>query len=212
MLDIANDPMWLLLRLETFAGGSVPPNIAPPQRDARLAQLDVGLRRSHRAVRGRARSAADRRRVRAAVCSHPSLTACPGDVSPARHDAARRARLRWLYGLVGDRYPLEIRQPTDRRRSNGSTARTGAARSICRVSSRGRRGWRSSRQYLSLGYTHILPKGLDHILFVLGLFLLSPRAQDRSCCRSRRSRSRTRSRSACRCTASSRCRRASSSR
>ncbi len=31
------------------------------------------------------------------------------------------------------------------------------------------------RQYLSLGYTHILPKGLDHILFVLGLFLLSPR-------------------------------------
>ena len=28
-------------------------------------------------------------------------------------------------------------------------------------------------QYLSLGFTHILPKGLDHILFVLGLFLLS---------------------------------------
>lgn len=25
-----------------------------------------------------------------------------------------------------------------------------------------------------LGFTHILPKGLDHILFVLGLFLLSP--------------------------------------
>ncbi len=31
------------------------------------------------------------------------------------------------------------------------------------------------RQYLWLGYTHILPKGLDHILFVLGIFLLSPR-------------------------------------
>ena len=29
------------------------------------------------------------------------------------------------------------------------------------------------RQYLVLGFTHILPKGLDHILFVLGLFLLS---------------------------------------
>ena len=28
-----------------------------------------------------------------------------------------------------------------------------------------------------LGYTHILPKGLDHILFVLGLFLLSPRVK-----------------------------------
>ncbi len=29
--------------------------------------------------------------------------------------------------------------------------------------------------YLVLGYTHILPKGLDHILFVVGLFLLSTR-------------------------------------
>ena len=30
-------------------------------------------------------------------------------------------------------------------------------------------------QYVLLGFTHILPKGLDHILFVLGLYLLSTR-------------------------------------
>jgi len=30
-------------------------------------------------------------------------------------------------------------------------------------------------QYLRFGYTHILPNGLDHILFVVGLFLLSLR-------------------------------------
>ncbi|HEY7574474.1 MAG TPA: HupE/UreJ family protein [Thermoanaerobaculia bacterium] len=30
-------------------------------------------------------------------------------------------------------------------------------------------------QYLALGYTHILPRGADHILFVLGVFLLSRR-------------------------------------
>jgi hypothetical protein len=30
-------------------------------------------------------------------------------------------------------------------------------------------------RYLLLGYTHIVPKGLDHILFVLGIFLLSRR-------------------------------------
>lgn len=29
--------------------------------------------------------------------------------------------------------------------------------------------------YLQLGYTHILPLGLDHILFVLSLFLLQPK-------------------------------------
>jgi hydrogenase/urease accessory protein HupE len=31
------------------------------------------------------------------------------------------------------------------------------------------------KQYLSLGFTHILPKGLDHVLFVLGIFLLAVR-------------------------------------
>lgn len=29
--------------------------------------------------------------------------------------------------------------------------------------------------YIGIGFTHIVPKGLDHILFVVGLFLLSPR-------------------------------------
>ncbi|MEP6871874.1 MAG: HupE/UreJ family protein [Anaerolineaceae bacterium] len=29
--------------------------------------------------------------------------------------------------------------------------------------------------YMGLGFVHILPRGLDHILFVLGLFLLTPR-------------------------------------
>lgn len=32
-------------------------------------------------------------------------------------------------------------------------------------------------QYLSLGFTHIVPLGLDHILFVLGLYLLSTRVK-----------------------------------
>src|SRR5204863_813326 len=33
------------------------------------------------------------------------------------------------------------------------------------------------RQYLILGFTHIVPHGFDHILFVLGLFLLSARVK-----------------------------------
>jgi hypothetical protein len=35
--------------------------------------------------------------------------------------------------------------------------------------------WQVARQYLVLGFEHILPEGTDHILFVLGLFLLSCR-------------------------------------
>ncbi|MCC6462927.1 MAG: HupE/UreJ family protein [Saprospiraceae bacterium] len=37
--------------------------------------------------------------------------------------------------------------------------------------SQGNVGW----TYLKLGFTHILPLGLDHILFVLSIFFLSPR-------------------------------------
>lgn len=35
--------------------------------------------------------------------------------------------------------------------------------------------WATAALYIKLGYEHILPKGLDHILFVLALFLASTR-------------------------------------
>ncbi|MEM6310204.1 MAG: HupE/UreJ family protein [Pseudomonadota bacterium] len=36
-----------------------------------------------------------------------------------------------------------------------------------------RSGWSVFAEYIPVGFDHILPKGLDHILFVLGLFLFS---------------------------------------
>lgn len=36
-------------------------------------------------------------------------------------------------------------------------------------------GWQVFKQYIVIGFEHIIPKGLDHILFVVGLFLLSTR-------------------------------------
>lgn len=33
--------------------------------------------------------------------------------------------------------------------------------------------WKVARLYLGLGYSHIIPRGLDHVLFVLGIFLLA---------------------------------------
>ena len=35
----------------------------------------------------------------------------------------------------------------------------------------------TARRYLTLGFTHIVPHGLDHMLFVLGIYLLSGRAR-----------------------------------
>lgn len=36
-------------------------------------------------------------------------------------------------------------------------------------------GWQSFLNYIPVGFDHIVPKGLDHILFVLGLFFLAAR-------------------------------------
>jgi HupE / UreJ protein len=173
-LDVANDPMWLLLRLETFAGGSVPANLTPAQRDARLAQLtDVFGDRIVLFV--------DAHEVRADSVTYypPSELSAPSAALASFHLTGTMprdaTRLRWLYGLVGDRYPIEIRQP-----DGSSTIEWIEGTNWSDVIDLSKSFTRPTRievvrQYLWLGYTHILPKGLDHILFVLGLFLLSPR-------------------------------------
>jgi hypothetical protein len=174
VLDVANDPMWLLLRLETFAGGSVPPNISPEQRDARLAQLTSVF--ADRIV-----LFVDTHEVRASTTEYrkPSVTSEPSAALASFHLSGNMprdaTRLRWLYGLVGDRYPLEIRQP-----DGSSTIEWIDGTNWSDVIDLSKSFTRPTRleiarEYLWLGYTHILPKGLDHILFVLGLFLLSPR-------------------------------------
>src|SRR5688572_456414 len=179
-LDVANDPNWLLLRLETFAGGAVPPNVTPGQRDRRLAQLTD-------AFADRIVLFVDAHEVRANTVEYipPSVpSAALGSSAPAAALAIFRlrgtmprdaTRLRWLYGLVADPYPLDVRQP-----DGSSTVEwiEGANWSeVIDLSKSFTRPTRLeiARQYLWLGYTHILPKGLDHILFVLGIFLLSPR-------------------------------------
>ena len=168
--------MWLLLRLETFAGGTVPPNLTPADRDTRLAQLTSVF--ADRVV-----LFVDEHEVRAATVSYFAPEE-PGARNPglARFHLTGvmprdATRLRWLYGLVGDRYPLEIRQPDGSSTIEwiDGTNWSGVidlSRSFTR-----RTRWAIARQYLWLGYTHILPKGLDHILFVLGLFLLSARVK-----------------------------------
>jgi len=171
-LDVANDPNWLLLRLETFAGGSVPPNISPAERDARLAQLtEVFADRIVLFV--------DSSEVRATAVEylppppHPENALATFRLTGTMPRDA--TRLRWLYGLVADPYPLDIRRP-----DGSSTVEWIEGTNWSDVIDLSKSFTRPTRleiarQYLWLGYTHILPKGLDHILFVLGIFLLSPR-------------------------------------
>ena len=179
VLDVANDPMWLLLRLETFAGGAAPANMSPADRDRRLAQLvSVFADRivlfvdAHEVRATRVEYVAPVREQGSGIGDQAGALARFHLTGTMPRDATR---LRWLYGLVGDRYPLEIRQP-----DGSSTIEWIDGTNWSDVIDLSRAFTRPTRmeivrQYLWLGYTHIVPKGLDHILFVIGLFLLSPR-------------------------------------
>jgi hypothetical protein len=100
VLNVANDPNWLLLRLESFAGGAVPAAITPQARVARL----------------RALSAVFVDRVVLWVDGH-EIRPDSAEYDPASTGFVLRGRvprdartLRWLYGPVIDPYPLTIRR------------------------------------------------------------------------------------------------------
>lgn len=182
-LDVANDPAWLLLRLEPFLEDypGLPPGadgdrLTPSARDARLARLGPVM--ADRIV-----LFVDGREVRAASVEYvPPATPTEADGTPAAGHYLLRGRvspdarlLRWFYGIVADPYPLVIT------RADGQvyTEWIGGTVWSRPIDLTGQfippTRWETVRQYVGLGFTHILPKGLDHILFVLSLFLLSAR-------------------------------------
>jgi hydrogenase/urease accessory protein HupE len=84
----------------------------------------------------------------------------------------------WSYGWTFASYALTIRtgasepaatQWLDGGQSSPPFPFTSAEPPVTRLET----AWR----YLTLGFTHIVPHGLDHMLFVLGIYLLSGRAR-----------------------------------
>lgn len=174
VLDVANDPNWLLLRLEPFAGRPAPTAVAPQERDRRLRELGgVFIDRIVLFVDGH--------EVRPSSAEYlPPRPTTTSDMRPPLATYRLRGRLaadartlRWFYGLVIDPYPLTIRQPDGR--AHTTWVAGDAWSEALDLSSQFRPPTRLevARQYLALGYTHILPRGVDHVLFVVGLLLLS---------------------------------------
>lgn len=172
MVDIANDPNWLLLRLERFAGGTMAAPVATDLRDARLRRLAL-------VMVDRVVLFVDGHEIRLSAEYLPPPAQTTGNDLPPLATYRLRGRvapdartLRWFYGLVMDPYPLTVR-----RADGGETTEwiKGSAWSNALDLSgyfRRRSRWHVALEYLGLGYTHILPKGVDHILFVIGIFLL----------------------------------------
>jgi hypothetical protein len=95
----------------------------------------------------------------------PIVSLIPDGVRYTGHTAP--GPFTWQFDLASSQYPLTV----DSHGKSVTQWIDGDARSAPFV----RRG--TFREYLLLGFTHILPLGADHILFVLGMFLLTSRVR-----------------------------------
>src|SRR6185295_2174032 len=91
---------------------------------------------------------------------------------------AGAARFTWSYAWTFASYAVAVRSssadnPTTEWLEGGQRSSPFALTSPAPPVDRLGTAWR----YLTLGFTHIVPLGLDHMLFVLGIYLLSGRAR-----------------------------------
>ena len=174
-VDIVVDPDTLLTKLEVFAGRPVTASnrVGRLERDQRIDDLRNVIR-ERVAVwfdDGRTVPQLEYRPARAFsdLAQAPSLIRLTG-VVPA---GAREFSI--ANGLALGSYALNVtigNSPVKTEWING----IGRSAAVSLVAPPPPFTWRQvAWQYFGLGYTHILPRGTDHILFVVGIFLLSAR-------------------------------------
>jgi hypothetical protein len=171
-LRLAHDPQWLLLRMDSFAGEPGRAVDSDEARDARLRALaPQAIDRVVLFVDGR-----EIRPVSSAYTPPPAVVP-PGAFALASYTLRGQmppssTTLRWYYGLVADPYPFTLT------RADG-TEITEWVQGDAWSSALSLRGQSSSsltvdlQRYVWLGITHIVPGGIDHMLFIAGLFLLT---------------------------------------
>src|SRR6188474_3171700 len=180
-IEVVTDARALLEKLEALAGAARPDtapslperlNGVPPQSDSRRF-LDV-----QQLFLDRVAITFDTHAVRPdvqAVFAPPEDENSPSVATVALlgHIPAGARQLTWRYGWTFSTYSIEVQKKDGDSRTEWLEGEEDSApipldARLPRTS----RAW-VFWQYLGLGFTHIVPKGLDHILFVLGLFLLS---------------------------------------
>jgi len=187
-LDIANDPDWLLLRLEPFAAESGIPGrpSATPARPLSATERDALLASFAPVVIDRVVLWVDGHEVRPTTAEFiaPRAKTPADDLSPLatyrlRGRMAANARsLRWFYGIVIDPYPLTIQRADGRELKETILGKAWSetldlAGQFDRPSSRD-----VIARYLPLGLRYVRTTGFGQILFVLGLLLMTLRLRD----------------------------------
>ncbi len=173
-IEIATDGAALAEKLAAVTGKPAP--IDPPA-DALHAYIaaheDAFRKRINLAFDGKDVTPEIRLRVEAAdnaMQAPGAIFTLTGPVPPGAH------QFTWSFAWTFTRYPLTMRTPgaeskvewIDGGRGNSTFDLAGPVLSG---------SWATAWRYLTLGFTHIVPLGLDHVLFVLGIYLLSGRAK-----------------------------------
>ena len=172
-IDISIDPDALLTKLEVYGGTPISTAVSRVERDRRIEALaHVFVERVGVHFEG--------------VADHPRFQYLPASafsdlaqtasiVRLTGHVPAGARDVTFAYGLAMGSYALNVRvgdSPLQTLWLEGSRPSV----PVSLVAPPPPATWsETARQYFGLGYTHILPKGTDHILFVVGIFLLSVR-------------------------------------
>ncbi len=171
VIDIKVDPETLVQRLEFAADQELSEKLSASDLQRRIRELEPQLRQNIELQFGGARV-------------QPSISYVPRSVAPGamwghiRLEGAypaSAADLQWRYRLLFTAYPLTVAREGSAESPTVWVDGDKASPVIPLGAMTSNAGLSIFREYVVLGFTHILPKGLDHILFVLGIFLLSTR-------------------------------------
>ena len=172
-IDVVVDPDTLLSKLEAFGGRAVSHGLPRAERDSRIRELsEVFLAETSVQFDG---DSVPPRFEYLPVSAFSDLAQSPSVIRLRGRIPAGAGRVAFRYGLALGTYALNVRigdGPVETHWIVGGA--TSEPVSLAARASPLTRG-DVVRQYLALGFTHIVPHGLDHILFVLGIFLLTSR-------------------------------------
>jgi HupE/UreJ protein len=183
-VEVVTDAAALAEKLETVAGRTLP-------ADSSVARLLDVLTRSQALLRQRLHLRFDDVEVQPeiSIAVAPAPAPVGADLKVGPYDVratirltgtapASASRMTWRYGWTFASYSLTVRGAT----GTGDPVwlegdEQSATIDLHRIVPPPGR-LESVRRYLTLGFTHILPLGFDHVLFVIGIYLLSrePRA------------------------------------
>jgi hypothetical protein len=181
-VEIVTDATALVEKLEIVSGRQPGPDVTPARLQRELVDSDAVFRTRLRLTVGRGphsgpgtadaielRPSIEYRVVPASDPSQPPIA----EVRLSGELPEGAEQLTWRYGWTFTTYVLAVSYgestAVTQWLEGGADSAPIAVVAPASPPSRLATGWR----YITLGFTHILPFGLDHVLFVLGLFLLS---------------------------------------